>query len=127
MSQILTPTTARVRAEGRNVVVIKGGRTVFDMPWDAALALARAIYAKAKEAEEFAHAEAIVLDQAILTRLGVPIGLSDNRDIQQAAGREAAWNSKLRRYLPGGVRSQEIFGTPTIINHGEKHDGARRK
>jgi len=121
MSLIHMPTTVHVRQEGVRVVVIKNGRTIFEMPHDAALALAKAIWTQAKLAEEFANADDIVLDQALLTRLGVPIGLSDNRDIRAAADREAAWNSDLRRYAPGGVRSRERVGVPSIINKGVEH------
>ena len=121
---IVRPTTVTVRQEGTNVVVIREGRAVFDMPWDAALQLAQAIFSQAKRAEELASAERIADDQAVLLRLGVPIGLTSRRDIQQEAQKRAAWDSTLRRYIPlarakgvGGVRSQESFGTPRIIRH----------
>lgn len=119
----------QVRQEATNVVVIREGRAIFDMPWDAALELAQAIYVQAKRAEELAKAEAIAGDQAILLRLGVPLGLSNRRDIQAEAQQRAAWDSTLRRAIPlrrakgvGGVRSKEVFGTPRIIRHepGEK-------
>ena len=118
VAMIHTPSTVHIRQEGTNVVVIKNGRTIFDMPWDAALALAKAIWGKAKLAEEWASADDIVSDQALITRLGVPLGLTNNQHIRRAADREAAWNSELRRYVPGGIRSGERFGTPTIKNEG---------
>ena len=121
---IVRPVAVTVRQEGTNVVVIREGRAVFDMPWDAALQLARAIFSQAKRAEELASAERIADDQAVLLRLGVPVGLSSRRDIQEEAQERAAWDSTLRRYIPlkrakgvGGVRSQESFGTPRIIRH----------
>lgn len=124
MSGIVRPVAVTVRQEGTNVVVIREGRAVFDMPWDAALQLARAIFSQAKRAEELASAERIADDQAVLLRLGVPVGLSSRRDIQEEAQERAAWDSTLRRYIPlkrakgvGGVRSQESFGTPRIIRH----------
>lgn len=120
----MRPVAVTVRQEGTNVVVIREGRAVFDMPWDAALQLARAIVSQAKRAEELASAERIADDQAVLLRLGVPVGLSSRRDIQEEAQERAAWDSTLRRYIPlkrakgvGGVRSQESFGTPRIIRH----------
>ncbi len=124
---ILRPVSVSVRQEGTHVLVIREGRAIFDMPWDAALELAAAIQAQAKRAEELAHADAIAGDQAILLRLGVPLGLSDRRDIQQEAQQRAAWDSELRRAIPlgrakgvGGIRSAAVFGTPRIIRHRPK-------
>ena len=124
MSGIVRPVSVTVRQEGTNVVVIREGQAVFDMPWDAALQLAQAIFSQAKRAEELASAERIADDQAILLRLGVPVGLSNRQDIQAEASKRAAWDSNLRRYIPlkrakgvGGVRSGETFGTPRIIRH----------
>lgn len=121
MSMIVRPQSATVRQEGTRVVVLHGGRAVLDMPWDGALELARAIHSQAKRAEELAKADAIADDLAILLRLGVPIGLSDRKDIQQEAQNRAAWDSGLRRYIRGkrakgvnGVRSAGVVGTPTI-------------
>jgi hypothetical protein len=102
------------------VLFIVDGRIVFDAPYQAALQIAGAIHAKAKEAEEEANAHLIIADQALLTRLGVPFGLTNRKDMLRAAANEAAWNSNLRRYIPPsrakGVASQEVFGTPTITN-----------
>ena len=121
---IVQPVHVNVRQEATQVVVIRNGSTVFDMPWDAALQLAQAIYTQAKRAEELAKADAIAGDQAILLRLGVPLGLSDRPDIQHEAQKRAAWDSDLRRYIPlrrakgvGGIRSAAVFGTPRIIRH----------
>lgn len=119
---IVRPVQVSVRQEGVNVVVVREGRAVFDMPWDAALELAAAILAQAKRAEELAHAEQIAGDQAILLRLGVPLGLSSRRDIQAEAQQRAAWDSQLRRAIPlkrakgvAGIRSREVFGIPKVI------------
>lgn len=115
-----------VRCEGDRVVVIENGAAVFDLPWDAALALARAIHVKAKEAEEEAKALSIIADQALLTRLGAPIGLTSRPDMLREAAKEAAWNSDLRRYVPparaGGIASQSIVGRPTIIKQEQEND-----
>ena len=111
--------TLQIRQEGQRVVVISNGKAILDLPWDAALAVAQAIRTKALLAEEQAKAEAIVFDQALLTRLGVPFGLTGNRAIQQEAQKEAAWNSDLRRYIRhnrmGSMGSQAALGTPAII------------
>jgi hypothetical protein len=109
-----------IRREGNRVLFIVDGRVVFDAPYQAALQIASVIHAKAKEAEEEANAHLIIADQALLTRLGIPFGLTNRKDMLRAAANEAAWNSNLRRYIPPsrakGVASQEVFGTPTITN-----------
>jgi len=113
--------TVDVRQEGTRVLVIEDGRTILDMPWDGALALARAIHVKGKAAEELAKAAEIIFDQAILQRLGVPLGLTSNPDMQKVACVEAAWNSDLRRWIrsgrAGGIASQAVFGVPRVIKH----------
>lgn len=123
--QILFPEQKHIRMkqERDRVLFIVDGKTILDMPWDATLQIAGHLHAVAKKAEEFAKASQIVNDQAILTRAGFPVGLSDNRDILKAAQNEAAWNSDLRRYMPlRGIQSREAVGTPTIINHPPKKE-----
>lgn len=109
------------RQEGPKVLLIVKGFSVRDvvaeLPWNVALDVARAIYEKAKDAEEVANAEGIVFDQALLIRMGARIGFSSHPGIQAEAAKEAVGNRELRRYLPGGVKSQEQFGRPTIIRH----------
>jgi len=111
--------TLQIRQEGQRVIVISNGKAILDLPWDAALAVAQAIRVKARLAEEQAKAEQIVFDQALLTRLGLPLGLTGNRAIQREAQKEAAWNSDLRRYIRhnrmGGMGSQTALGAPAII------------
>jgi hypothetical protein len=107
-------TTVTVRREGARVLILHDGRLLADLEYQAALALAAAIHAQAKKAEEEARALDIAADQALLLRLGIPLGLSSRKDILAQAVNEAAWNTDLRRACPGGVRSQAVFGTPTI-------------
>ena len=113
-----------VRDEGNRVLVIRDGKAILDLPWDAALALSKALRVKALQAEETDKAESIVFDQAILTRLGVPFGLTNNATILKEATKEAAWNSDLRRYIrgkrAGGLESQAVVGTPNIIRMSPK-------
>lgn len=108
-----------IRQEGQRVVVISNGKAILDLPWDAAQALARALHIKAHAAEEEAKALDIIYDQAILTRLGVPFGLTNRPDLLKEAANEAAWNPDLRRYIKGkragGIESRAIFGTPSIL------------
>ena len=118
MPHILTPTDAvTLRQEGTRVLVLKGGCLLADMPYEAALDVGRALIAQARKAEELAKVQQIIGDQAIILRAGFPVGLTNHPDIQAEAAKEAAWNTRLRRYMPGGVRSQEAVGTPTLIQH----------
>lgn len=108
-----------VRAEGEMVQIIKDGRLVFEVPWQAALDLSKAIHAKAKQCEEFADRERIIHDQAIVTRLGLRFGLTSNPFMLKEATKEAAWNRDLRRYIRAdramGIQSQSVVGTPSLI------------
>lgn len=87
------------------------------MPYEAALEIAKALRGVAKEAEEEAKAQGIIMDQALLLRTGVPVGLTSRRDMLKEAVREAQWNPVLRKALPGGIRSQEVFGRPVVTQH----------
>lgn len=106
-----------VRQDGDRVLLIAGGKLLFSLPWDAADVLARAIYTQARRAEEIAKAAQIIADQAILTRLGTPFGLTSHPVMLREAANEAAWGLP-RRYIPlsraGGIHSQAVFGTPTL-------------
>ena len=105
-----------ISAQADRVILAINGRAI-DIPFEQAHLLALALRTKANEAEEYAKAEAIALDQAILLRSGAPIGLTSNKHIQAEAAREAAWNSKLRKYMPGGIKSREQFGKAAVIKH----------
>jgi hypothetical protein len=104
-----------IRQNGPTVLLIIDGRAT-ELPWNAALDVSNALREKAKDAEEIAKAEGIVFDQALLVRTGAPIGFSSHPDIQKEAAKEAAWNSDLRRYIPGGVRRQEQMGRPGVYH-----------
>lgn len=110
--------TLDIRQEGERVLLIYNGQTTISLPWKAALEVAKALTIQAKKAEELANAERIISDQAILTRVGFPIGLTNHPAMLKEAMKEAAWNSNLRRYIPpmraGGIASQAVFGTPSI-------------
>lgn len=111
-------TDVTIRQEGERVLLLHNGRLLLSLPWRAAQELARALHIQGLRAQEEAEAERIVFDQAILTRVGFPIGLSSRTDILAEAAKEAAWNKDLRRYIPGdramGIANQTVFGTPTI-------------
>ena len=104
----------RIQREGTRVLVVKNGVLVADLEWQAALDLGRGLTQVAHRAEEYANAEQIIFDQAILTRAGAPFGLTNNPILLAEAGKEAAWNKYLRRYMPHGIQSKGIVGTPAI-------------
>lgn len=106
-----------VRREGAKVLLLSGGILIAELPWRAADELAAALRSQARQAEEEEKGEQIAYDSAILMRAGVPFSFSNRADILKEAMKEAAWNSNLRRYMPGGVKSKEVFGAPTIIRH----------
>lgn len=103
-----------ISQDGTRVAIMVDGSYLGALPWQAALELARAIITQAKRAEEWDKALSIAQDQALLLRAGVPIGLTDHPAIQAEAEKLAAWDRDLRRYLPGGVRSAEVIGTPSV-------------
>lgn len=107
-------TTARVRQNGQRVQLVIDGR-VTEMPWQAALDIARALLAKARLAEAEAAADRIIADSALLHRAGAPFGLAPTPRHLRAAVQAAAWDRSLRRYLPGGVRSAAVVGAPAIL------------
>jgi hypothetical protein len=84
------------------------------LPKKLAQAFYKALVAKARDAEEQDKAESIAMDAAILLRAGANFGLSSDPKIQEEAKKESAWNSDLRRYMTGGIRSLAVFGRPTV-------------
>lgn len=110
-----------IRQEGTCVQLIVNGKLIADMPWDKADEIAKAIGIQARKAEEIAKRDQVMFDHAIMLRLGTGIGLANDPYLRREAARIAQWDSKLRNYLPGGVKSEENFGTPTIKRH--KKDG----
>lgn len=110
---------ARVGRSGQVVLLQIGGKTV-EMPWEVAVTLGRALLAAGRDAEEQAKAPTIARDAAILLRAGAPVGLSSDPKIRDEAGKLAAWDEQLRRYMPGGIRSEEMLGRPAVTVHTEK-------
>lgn len=102
-----------VGVDGNKVLLTINGKTEV-IPWEAADEIAKALTTKARQAEEEEKALLIVQDNALLLRAGVPIGLSNRKDIQQESAFVAQFDNKLRKHLPGGVKSTEVFGTPSV-------------
>lgn len=107
-----------VRAEGTEVLMIDNGsgKTGLRVHWSIAEMLAKALIAKAREAEEVEKADSVILDAAILFRSGAPFSLSRNPDIMHEAVKEAQHNTILRRHMQG-IKSAEMFGAPRLIKH----------
>jgi hypothetical protein len=106
-----------ISQQGENVALVVNGQLIFEIDWKNALEFAEAVRAQAKKAEEQANVVKLIRDQAVLTRAGVPFGLTSNRAILEEAVKEAYSNRDLRRYMPGGVKATAVIGTPTVIQH----------
>lgn len=120
MAEIHTPKLRAIRVvnDGSRVVVIEDDKVVLNVTWEMADAVATAMKKYARKAEEQDKALSIVNDQAFLFRSGIPIGLSNRKDIQKEAVKEALYNKRLRRIMPnkmGNIESKESFGTPSLI------------
>lgn len=113
--------SVRVQRQEKTVYVTINGEHVLCMPWEKADEVASAIRQVARLCEEWQKAEAIAKDQALLIRAGIPLGLTNDPRIQAEAAKHAAWDSELRRALPGGIKSEEQFGTPRLIAAPPKH------
>ena len=114
------PGSIKVGNDGFYVIIQQDSKTML-IPWKAALEVAKAIRATAKKVEEIVKVEQISGDQALLIRLGIPLGLTDNPDIKKEAFNKSQYDPGLRRYITGaraiGIQSGEVVGTPKFIQH----------
>jgi hypothetical protein len=110
----------RVTHDLNRVYVIEDGEVCLDIPWQMALDISKNMYKHAKLAEEDDKALSIIQDNALLLRAGFPVGLTDRPDMQKETLHVAKNDRDLRRRLPGGIKSQTIVGTPTVIKHPPK-------
>ena len=85
-----------------------------EVPSEKAREVGRAILQVAGLAAEWANAEEVARDNAILLRAGVPVGITNHQAILEEAKTIAVSDRELRRAMPGGVKSREVFGTPSI-------------
>ncbi len=85
------------------------GRIWFQCPWEIAVQISKAIYAKAREIEEEEKHAQVIEDAAILLRSGLQIGITDNRKI-----RKEAWKAAEDIKFPGCIEPGEFVGKPTI-------------
>ena len=101
--------SVRLRQEGTRVHVIKDGTLVLDLPWGAALEIAKSMHKIAKMAETEQDIQQVLDDQALLTATGAPIGLSDNPKLLKESYKRA------QELKYPQVEISSIVGTPTII------------
>ena len=103
-----------LRSSKDNPTRIRFGATAYDIPLSMCRPFARKLKRKVALAEHWAERERIADDGALLCRVGYPVGITDNPAIQNEIRKRAAWDKDLRRYLPGGVKSEEVIGCATI-------------
>jgi hypothetical protein len=101
-------------AQQGHMVLLRINGVVTEIPWDKAKLLGRALLRVGSMAEEYEKHAQIAFDQAVLLRAGVPVGLTNNPDIQKEAIVEATSNRQLRTQMPGGIKSEEVLGVPTV-------------
>ncbi len=91
----------RLRQEYCNVLVIDcaTGKTILELPYNAAIVLGRGLIELGKRAEQAAAADSVVFDQAFAMRAGLPFGFSADPKVKDEARKEAAHNRELRKML----------------------------
>jgi hypothetical protein len=109
-----------LRVEGNMVQMLQGGTLILEMPWMAAKELSRAFRFQAARAEQNEKINNVVMDQALLIRQGFPIALTKRPDVFKEAGKEAAWNSDIRKTRPGGIPEGVKFGYPAVFGRPRK-------
>ena len=112
----------KVGIDGKRVVLSSSKGATMKIPWQVVTTLCKAMNTKAKQLEEMANIDRLLADQAMMFRSGAPFGLSNRRDILKEAAHIAQHDDKLRKYMPGGVKSTALVGTPTIIKHEPKEE-----
>ena len=95
--------------------VVQIGRDFLQLERALAQQITRFLVRGALALEELEQAQRIARDGAILARAGAPFTLSDRQDIKDEMAKLASWDSELRRFMPHGVKSQEVFGLPRIV------------
>lgn len=103
------------RVEDSIVLEYLTGKIFAVWPLGVAHTIGEVLISKARKLEAREKADQIAFDQALLLRSGKPFGVTSDPDIQHEAGKLAAWDSRLRRALPGGIRGQEQFGAPSLM------------
>ena len=104
----------RARQNYGQVQLFADGKLIAELEPKTARKIGRAILRISGLAAEWANAEEVARDNAILLRAGFPVGLANHKTVIDQSVRLACWDRDLRKAMPGGVKSKEVFGTPTI-------------
>ena len=106
-----------INDDAKQIVLLINGNLSASLPPQAAKQLAKVLLSQAALIENNENPNKQIIDQAILMRAGLNIGLSSNKKVLSEASKEAQWNRDLRRYMKAdaqSITSKEIFGLPTI-------------
>lgn len=98
--------------EHGRVLLKRDGVVVVDIPYEMVDDIIKAIRQKKLLCEEYAKADQIARDSAIMLRAGAPYALSARPDIRDEAVKLAVHDRQLRQ-MPY-IKSQEKFGAPVI-------------
>lgn len=96
------------------LLCIVNGSRCFDAPISKAQQIWALFTGAARLAEEWASADAIAADAAILARTGAPIGITSHPAIQAEAKKIAEGDSNLRRYIPHASPHAAVLGMPSV-------------
>lgn len=98
------------------LLCIANGALLFDAPLSVARQIWTLFTGAARLAEEWASAEAVAADAAILARTGAPIGLTNHPKIQAEAKKLAEGDSNLRRYIPIASPRAGVLSAPRVFH-----------
>lgn len=96
-------------------ITVQLGRDFLVLEKPVAHAVARAINLGKLRLDELNQAERIACDSAVLIRAGAGFGLSNDERILAQAKTMAAWDERIRRCMPGGIKSDAVCGTPAVV------------
>ncbi|NIB43802.1 hypothetical protein HBA55_29640 [Pseudomaricurvus alkylphenolicus] len=115
--------TIRLLRHNDQIVFLVNGQLTTSFGPEVAKVVARELVSLARQIENDANPERQIMDQAILMRAGINIGLNSNPKLLSEAHKEAQWNRDLRLAMKGapGIPSNEVVGTPTVIR-GKRHE-----
>ena len=115
----------RARQNYGQVQFIVDGKLVAEVSPGKAREVGRAILQVAGLAAEWANAEEVARDNAILIRAGFPVGLANHQAVLNESVKMAVSDRDLRRAMPGGVRSEAVCGTPMIKRYPKRSNHER--
>jgi hypothetical protein len=100
------------------VVLLLDGKFMCTMPWQVADEIASMVRSIARLAEEYAKANAIIAQDALLIRSGAPFSLTNNPKMREQSFNDAQWDPTARKSMPlAGVPSAKEVGAPSLIKH----------